>query len=149
MSTTETIVESITGNVRNHIQTYLESNGEDGHIYRGNPTLLLITRGRKTGLLRRQALIYGVDGDRYVVVASNRGSPRFPAWYLNLRSHPGVQLQVADERFAAIAREVSGEERQRLWELMIGVYPSFNRYQEKTDRIFPIIAFECAGASLD
>ena len=142
MPTKEPIVESITGNVRNHIQTYLESNGEDGHIYRGNPTLLLVTRGRTSGLLRRQALIYGTDGERYVVVASNRGSPRFPAWYLNLLDEPGVHIQVADERFSAIAREVSGEERQRLWDMMIEVYPSFLRYQEKTERIFPIIAFE-------
>jgi deazaflavin-dependent oxidoreductase (nitroreductase family) len=142
MPTKEQIVESITGNVRNHIQTYLESNGEDGHIYRGNPTLLLTTRGRKSGLLRRQALIYGTDGDRYVVVASNRGSSRFPAWYLNLRKDPEVHIQVANDRFTAIACEISGEERQRLWNLMIEVYPSFLRYREKTDRPFPIIIFE-------
>jgi deazaflavin-dependent oxidoreductase (nitroreductase family) len=96
-------------------------------------------------LLRRQALIYGTDGERHVVVASNRGSPRFPAWYLNLREDPAAHIQVAGTHFTAIAREVSGEERQRLWELMIGVYPSFLRYQEKTDRTFPIIAFERAS----
>jgi deazaflavin-dependent oxidoreductase (nitroreductase family) len=140
----EPIVESIVGNVRNHIQTYLETDGEHGHIYRGNPTLLLVTRGRKSGLLRRQALIYGTDGERFVVVASNRGSPRCPAWYLNLRAAPEVRIQVAGEQFTAIARETSGEERHRLWELMIGVYPSFLRYQEKTERCFPVIVLERA-----
>jgi len=142
MSPQEPVIESIVGNVRRHIQTYLESNGKRGHIYRGNPTLLLTTRGRTTGLLRRQALIYGTDGERFVVVGSNRGSSRAPAWYLNLRQQPEVLLQVAGERFPAIAHETTGDERQRLWEMMLEVYPTFEQYQRKTDRLFPVIVFE-------
>jgi deazaflavin-dependent oxidoreductase (nitroreductase family) len=142
MRTEERIVDSITGNVANHVKAYVDSNGADGHIFRGNPTLLLTTRGRKSGLLRRQALIYGRDGAHFVVVASRRGADMHPAWYLNLLAEPDVHLQVSNERFLAIARVAMVEETTRLWEMMVGIYPKFARYQEKTTREFPIVIFE-------
>jgi deazaflavin-dependent oxidoreductase (nitroreductase family) len=148
MRTEERIVDSITGNVANHVKAYVDSNGADGHIFRGNPTLLLTTRGRRSGLLRRQALIYGRDGERYVAVASRRGAVMHPAWYLNLLAEPDVQLQVGSERFRATARIAPAADTVRLWEMMVEVYPKFVRYQEKTTRQFPIVIFERAsGAS--
>jgi len=76
--------------VRNHIEEYVESDGKKGHQWRGLPTLLLTTRGRKSGKLRRTALIYGQEGNRYLVVASNGGSTKHPFWYLNLVEDPEV-----------------------------------------------------------
>src|SRR5919202_4481857 len=81
--------------VAEHMRRYLESGGEDGHEWRpGVPTLLLTTTGRKSGVKRRTALIYGRDTADYVVVASKGGAPGHPAWYLNLQADPEVEVQV-------------------------------------------------------
>ena len=78
-------VDSPLGWVADHVRRYIETNGEEGHIWRGVPTLLLTTLGRRSGTPRRLALIDGRDGARYVVVASKGGADRHPKWYLNLR----------------------------------------------------------------
>src|SRR3954468_6294309 len=105
--------------VAEHTQRYLESGGEDGDEGRaGVPTLLLTTTGRKSGVKRRTALIYGRDTADYVVVASKGGAPDHPAWYYNLQADPQVDVQVLDEVFPATARTATGEERERLWALM-------------------------------
>ena len=100
-------------------------------------TLLLTTRGRRSGQLRRTALIYGRDGDRYLVVASVGGSARHPAWYLNLTEHPEVEVQVGAERFAATARTAGPEEKPRLWSLMTAIWPAYEDYQRKTSPRHP------------
>jgi F420H(2)-dependent quinone reductase len=83
-------LEPTIGWVREHLRRYVATDGADGHEWRpGIPTLLLTTRGRRSGRLRRTPLIYGRDGDRYLVVASYGGSPHHPDWYLNLRDDPG------------------------------------------------------------
>ncbi|WP_049573567.1 nitroreductase family deazaflavin-dependent oxidoreductase [Streptomyces sp. SBT349] len=130
--------------VQEHIRTYVESGGEKGHFWNGVPTLLLTTRGRTSGLLRRTALIYGKDGDAHVVVASQGGKPTHPAWYLNLTAEPEVRLQVGTETFTATARTASAEERARLWPLMAGIWPDYDSYQEKTTREIPVVVLERA-----
>lgn len=77
--------------VARHIREYVETDGRKGHRWNGVPTLLLTTRGRRTGKLRRTALIYGRDGDAYVVVASRGGARHHPQWYLNLAPDPEVE----------------------------------------------------------
>src|SRR5258706_15598082 len=84
----EEVVDSPTDWVAKHIREYVESNGRNGHLFRGMPTLLLTTRGRRSGIRRRTALIYGEAGDSYLVVASDGGAPKHPAWYLNLVEDP-------------------------------------------------------------
>ena len=106
------------------------------------PTLLLTTLGRRSGQPRRQALIYGRDGGNYVVVASKGGASRNPLWYENLVAHPEVRLQVKDAKFAAHAREATPEERPRLWQLMIGLWPAYDDYQAKTERQIPLVVLE-------
>jgi deazaflavin-dependent oxidoreductase (nitroreductase family) len=103
------------------------------------PTLLLTTRGRKSGLLRRTALIYGRDADAYLVVASEGGSPRHPSWYLNLEADPQVHVQVGAEEFDAQARPATPEERARLWPEMTRIWPAYDGYQRKTDREIPVV----------
>jgi deazaflavin-dependent oxidoreductase (nitroreductase family) len=104
--------------------------------------LLLTTRGRKTGKLRRTALIYGKDGDRYVVVASTGGARNHPEWYLNLVANPGVTVQVKGNVFGAAACPASGSERTRLWEQMAEIWPDYDAYQQKTKRTIPVVVLE-------
>src|SRR6266508_3153596 len=98
-----------------HARRYIETNGEDGHIWNGVPTLLLTTTGKRTGNPYTTPLIYGQDGDRYLIVASRGGAPKHPQWYRNLVTQPAVQLQVAADRFGARARTATPEEKPALW----------------------------------
>ncbi|WP_239311866.1 nitroreductase family deazaflavin-dependent oxidoreductase [Plantactinospora mayteni] len=134
--------DSPTGWVSAHIQRYLETDGAEGHDYNGFPTLLLTTRGRKSGALRRTALIYGRDADRYVLVASNGAAAQNPGWFLNLVADPEVRVQVRADRFTARARVVDPAERSRLWELMAGIFPMYRTYAEQAPRQIPVVLLE-------
>ena len=127
---------------RDHVHRYVDSNGEDGHDWNGTKTLLLTTIGRKSGKAYRTPLIYGQDGDRYVVVASKGGYPTHPQWYENLTANPEVRVQVGGDVFRARARTAGADERQRLWELMLERWPAYDEYQEKTDREIPVVVLE-------
>jgi deazaflavin-dependent oxidoreductase (nitroreductase family) len=130
--------------VARHIRSYVESGGRKGHRFYGHDALLLTTRGRKSGKLRRTALYYGEDGGRYVLVASDGGAPHDPAWYLNLVANPAVVVQVRDETFGAYARLASSDERPRLWELMTAIFPKYAGYQRKAGRELPVVVVERA-----
>lgn len=133
------VKDSPTGWVREHVQSYLASNGAEGHLWRGVPTLLLTTTGRRTGDRRRTALIYSEDGSDLVVVASYGGAPKHPAWYLNLVADPQVEVQVGAETFAATARTANAAERERLWPELAKIWPDYDAYQGKTDREIPLV----------
>ncbi|CAN5870762.1 nitroreductase family deazaflavin-dependent oxidoreductase [soil metagenome] len=136
------MIDSPTGWVAQHIREYVESGGEKGHQWRGVPTLLLTTRGRRTGTLRRSALIYGRSGDNYVVVGSKGGAKSHPLWYLNLVAEPSVDVQVGPERFKADARTATGSERAELWRMMAEIFPTYDTYEQKTERQIPIVVLE-------
>lgn len=145
MASKKEIFDSPKSWVKSHIQEYVESEGKKGHRWRGLPTLLLTTRGRKSGKLRRTALIYGQDGDNYLVVASNGGAPEHPLWYLNLSDDPAVEVQVGAEKFSARARTATPKEKPRLWRLMNKIYPQYASYQEraaKVKRRIPVVILE-------
>lgn len=137
----EDVVDSPTGWVRKHIQQY-DRDPAKGAEFHGYPALLLTTRGRKSGKLRRTALYYAVDGGNYVIVASLGGSPKHPLWYLNLVEHPEVELQVGSETIRGRARTATAEERPRLWDLAVSVYPTYASYQKKTSREIPVVIVE-------
>lgn len=141
---TESVFDSPTGWVARHISEYVESHGKKGHHWRGVNTLLLTTRGRKSGKLRRTALIYGQDGDHYLVVASRGGAENHPSWYLNLVEIPEVQLQVGTDKFSARAHTASSKEKPRLWKLMTSIWPEYDQYQTKTTRDIPVVILERA-----
>jgi deazaflavin-dependent oxidoreductase (nitroreductase family) len=107
-------------------------------------TLLLTTTGRRSGQARTTPLIYGRDGDRYVVVASRGGAPQHPAWYENLAAHPEVTVQVMADRFKARARTASAAERPALWKTMAAIWPPYDEYQAKTSRTIPVVVLERA-----
>lgn len=146
MSDGESIHDSPSTWVRDHIEEYVATDGDKGHRWRGMTTLLLTTRGRKSGLLRRTALIYGRDGDNYLIVASNGGAAKHPLWYLNLAANPDVEVQVGPDRFAARARDATPEEKPRLWAIMTAIFPTYDRYQQKTRRDIPLVILERVAA---
>jgi deazaflavin-dependent oxidoreductase (nitroreductase family) len=142
MSEHEEVLDSPTGWVAKHIQQYVETDGQKGHIYNGTPTLLLTTRGRKSGKLYRTALIYGQDGERYLLVPSNGGSDEHPSWYRNLVETPEVDLQVGAEKFKARAHVATPEEKPALWAIMTKIFPTYNSYQKKAKREIPVVILE-------
>jgi deazaflavin-dependent oxidoreductase (nitroreductase family) len=128
--------------VAKHTREYVESDGRKGHKWRGVHTLVLTTTGRRSGDKRRNALIYGTDGDDYIVVASKGGHKNHPLWYLNLVADPNVQVQVLGEKFKARARAASPEEKKRLWPKMAKIWPEYDKYQARTDRDIPVVILE-------
>lgn len=127
---------------RDHIRQYVETGGREGHIWNGVPTLLLTTRGRRSGTARRTPLIYGRDGDRYVVVGSAGGSDESPNWLLNLVVEPRVRVQVGSETFPARAYTAGEDDRKRLWPVMTAIWPDYDAYQQRTDRVIPLVILE-------
>jgi deazaflavin-dependent oxidoreductase (nitroreductase family) len=137
------VVDSPSDWVNSHIKTYVETGGVEGHKFRGGaPILLLTVLGRRSGLWRRTALIYGRAGGSYVVVASKGGAPENPVWYGNLVTHPEVHVQVKEEKFVARARVASGDERAKLWTVMAGIWPDYDGYQTKTAREIPVVVLD-------
>ena len=127
-----------------HTDRYKETDGDVGHDWQGTQVLLLTTTGRKSGEERELPLIYGTNGDDYLIVASKGGADQPPAWYLNLKADPNVVVQVKGDRFDAQAREASAEEKADLWSTMTAEWPAYDDYQTKTDRDIPIIVLERA-----
>ncbi|MEU6073365.1 nitroreductase family deazaflavin-dependent oxidoreductase [Micromonospora sp. NPDC047074] len=143
MTSSEQVLDSPQSWVAEHIRRYVETDGAEGHEWRpGVFTLLLTTRGRRSGTLRRTALIYGRDGESYLVVASQGGDPKHPAWYLNLLDEPVVEVQVGAERFSARARTATAAEKPAMWTRMATVWPAYDDYQARTDRDIPVVVLE-------
>ncbi len=128
-----------------HTALYRRTGGRIGGRFRGAPCLLLTVTGRKSGQPRTAPLMYGRDGDDYIVVASKGGQPTSPVWWLNLRSNPAAEVEVGAERRRVTAEEVEGEERERLWRLMTGIYPTYDAYQKKTSRVIPVVRLRPAA----
>jgi len=127
-----------------HIRRYRETGGEVGYLWNGVPALLLTTTGRRTGEPRTSALIFGRDGDDYLVIASMGGAPRHPQWYLNITEHPEAEVQVRDEHVHVVARTASAEEKPRLWRIMAGIWPNYDVYQTRTQRDIPVVVLSPA-----
>ena len=145
MDDEERPLDPTTGWVREHLHRYVATDGENGHEWRGAPTLLLTTRGRRSGHLRRTPLIYGRSGEDYVVVASKGGSLGHPGWFHNLVAHPDVTVEVLGETRAVRARVAGPEERDELYDWNKQDYPTFEEYEQKTDRNIPVVILEPAG----
>jgi deazaflavin-dependent oxidoreductase (nitroreductase family) len=151
MDRSEEIVDNPDPGVAEHIRDYVATDGRRGQWLEGwkAPSLLLVTRGRRSGQLRRTALAYGEDDRRYVLVGSNGGAKRHPDWYLNLLEDPAVQVQVGDDKFAARARDARADERPALWKLMTSIGPELGAHHEKArthGREIPVVILERAHA---
>lgn len=128
-----------------HVRRYRETDGAVGYEWNGVPTLLLTTKGRKSGEPRTIAIIFRQVGDDQVLIASKGGSPTHPLWYLNIEADPEVEVQIKGERFAARARTAEGEERERLWAEAVKGWPNYDVYQSRTTRRIPVVVLERKG----
>jgi deazaflavin-dependent oxidoreductase (nitroreductase family) len=125
-----------------HVRRYRETDGEHGHDWRGASILLLTTTGRRSGEPRTHALIYGRDGEDYLVVASKGGSDKPPGWFANLQANPEVEVQVLGDRFRAHARVATPDEKPRMWAEMVSHWPAYDEYQTRTSREIPVVVLE-------
>ena len=136
--------------IAEHLRAYQESGGKEGHMWDSTfaggkgllPCLLLNTVGRKSGKAFVHPLIYGVDGDNFVIVGSKGGAETHPGWYFNLLANPQVTIQVGPETHKVTASLLEGEERERIWAQMVDLYPPYRDYQAKTERLIPLFLLE-------
>lgn len=130
---------------RHTVEEFRANHGKVGGVWEGRPLLLLTTIGARSGQRRTSPVMYLREGDHLFVFASKGGAPTNPDWYHNLLAHPVVSVEIDDQSYTALARPVSGAERDTIYARWAAMYPQFRDYQEKTTRIIPVIELEpCA-----
>jgi deazaflavin-dependent oxidoreductase (nitroreductase family) len=133
-------------NVANKIDPYLMRASRGLlKVPSGTPTVLLTHTGAKSGRKRTTPLVYFTDGRNVVLIASQTGRPKHPAWYHNLKANPEIELWAGGRGGPYRAREAEGAERDRLWKLATQLYPGYDDYQRKADaagRRIPVMICE-------
>lgn len=117
-----------------NVPVYRLSRGRIGGRVGNGPVLLLTTTGRKSGEPRTAPVLYLADGDRFVVINTNAGNAKTPAWSLNLRADPDAEVEVKGKRTKVRARIAEGEERDELWRKHMEQYSGWDYYEEQLDR---------------
>ena len=121
------------------IEEFRANDGRVGGRFEGMPLLLLHHTGARTGQRRVNPVAYLSDGGRYVLIASKGGAPTHPAWYHNLKANPHDKIEVGTDTIDVVAREATGEERERLFLTQAGRFPQFAEYEANTTRTIPVI----------
>ena len=141
-------IPSPRGWVAEQVELYEGSGGTDGLTLRdtGLPVIIVTNKGWKTGAVRKTPLMRVVDGNNYILVASQGGAPDHPRWYHNLKAEPNVEIRDEAEVRPMRVREVPvSAERQRLWDIAVQAFPPYQEYQDKTDRLIPVFLAEAIG----
>jgi F420H(2)-dependent quinone reductase len=125
-----------------NIPLYRFSGGRIGGKINEAPVLLLTTTGRKSGQQRTAPVVYLADGENLIVIGSNAGHSRTPAWSLNLKAEPDAEVEVGRERRQVRARVAEGEERAELWRKHNVQYSGFDEYEARTDRDIAVFVLE-------
>ena len=128
--------------VRDQVDLYERTGGREGNTLRdtGIPVIIVTMKGAKSGAIRKIALMRVEHEGAYALVASMGGAPTNPNWYQNLLANPNeVMVQDGPEPFAVHVREVVGDERAAWWERSVGVFPNYAVYQQKTERVIPVL----------
>lgn len=131
--------------VANQVELYEGSGGTDGLTLRdtGLPVIIVSNTGHKTGAVRKTPLMRAVDGNNYILVASQGGAPKNPRWVQNLKAQPNVEIRDETAVYSMRVREVvDATEKQRLWDIAVKAFPPYQEYQDKTDRIIPVFLAE-------
>jgi deazaflavin-dependent oxidoreductase (nitroreductase family) len=126
----------------NLIAEFRANDGATSGPFAQAPLLLLTTTGAKSGREHTTPIVYTREGENLVVIASKGGAPMHPAWYHNLVANPDVVVELPGETFTAHARVATGEERDGLFEAQADLMPAFKDYQQKTDRVIPVVVLE-------
>lgn len=131
--------------VADQVELYEGSGGTAGLTLRdtGLPVIIVTNRGRKTGAIRKTPLMRVVDGNNYILIASQGGAPQHPQWYHNLKAEPAVEIRDKTQTYHMQVREiVDSVERERLWNIAVKAFPPYQEYQAKTRRLIPVFLAE-------
>jgi F420H(2)-dependent quinone reductase len=130
--------------VRKQIETWERSGGTEGTTLRdtGLPCVIVVNRGVRSGKLRRTPLMRVEHDGGYLAIGSKGGAPKNPAWVANLRADPQVEVWDGPQRGDYVARELEGEERSAAWERAVAAFPNYAEYQQRTERLIPVILLE-------
>ena len=127
---------------RKQAERFEASDGQKGGLLRGRPIVVLTSVGRRSGKLRKTALMRVEHEGRYAAVASLGGAARNPVWYHNLKAQPHVELQDGPVTRDYLAREVEGAEREAWWARAVEAYPDYAAYARRTKRIIPVFVLD-------
>ena len=125
-----------------NVPVYRLSGGRIGGKVGNGPVLLLTTIGRKSGQQRTAPVLYLADGERFVVINTNAGNEKTPAWSLNLRANPEAEVEVGRRRVPVRARLAEGEERADLWRRHMEQYEGWDFYESHLDREVGVFVLE-------
>lgn len=128
--------------VAEQVRLYEETGGVEGREWMGGTCIVLTTLGAKSGKVRKTPLMRVEHEGRYAVVASLGGAPQHPVWYHNVVAHPLVELQDGADRRDYLAREVTGEEKVQWWARAVEAWPDYEKYQQSTERVIPLLVLE-------
>lgn len=128
--------------VREQVEQYELSGGKEANTLRdtGLPIIIVTTRGRKSGKLRKNPVMKVEHDGEYAIIASKGGAPSHPEWYYNIVADPeAVMIQDGPEPFDVVVREVFGDERENWWKRAVEAFPPYAEYSEKTSRTIPVL----------
>jgi deazaflavin-dependent oxidoreductase (nitroreductase family) len=128
--------------VARQVDVYESSGGTKGLTVQSRPVVVVTMRGRRTGKVRKAAVMRVEHAGTYAMVASKGGDPKHPDWYHNLLADPDVTLQDGPDVRNMRARQVDGAERDEWWARAVEAYPPYADYQRKTDRTIPVLLLE-------
>ena len=125
---------------RGIVEEFRANGGVVGGPFAGAPMVLMTHTGARSGVERTTPLVHSMDGDRVVIIASMGGAPTHPAWFHNIKANPVVRVELGTDSYTADAEILmDGPERQRLFDQQAALMPNFKDYQDKTDRVIPVI----------
>ena len=128
--------------VADQVALYESTNGAEGAELEGLRCIVLTTKGRSSGKIRKTPLMRVNDGDCYAVVGSMGGAPDDPTWVGNVVAEPHVMLQDVAVRKDYTARQAEGDEKAKWWKIATAAYPPYDDYQASTDRVIPLFILE-------
>ncbi|MGI9017257.1 MAG: nitroreductase family deazaflavin-dependent oxidoreductase [Euzebya sp.] len=142
MTVTGEYVPSASQWVRDQVETILQSGTTESVDIMGRPVILMSMLGAESGKLRRVPVMRVEHDGEYVAVASKAGAPDNPQWYANLLANPRITVQDGTAEWDAVARELTGTERDEWWQRCVEAFPNYAEYQEGTERVIPIFLLE-------